>query len=810
MRTNDLRIVIDEFLRKSGNVLILNSDSISPGRFMTNGRTVEAGLNFSKDVAYQIVRDPKSKLVAKPCEIPGRGRVLSIGTADLLKEKIGGSLMVEFPVALHASPDRLELEVEAKGAVDLDMLAIRVIDSRNNVWIGFREMTSNWQVCRIPFADLLPVGSNTQALLEIQPSDICKIQVGLDARTMWGEGGGRMAIGKINVVACDEARSFLSGQTARYRAPLKQVEANYPEWLFDPFGGADRTAVKSARFSSQAFAMKGDFTLKAPVDFLPDHDYAAGGAPESFLDHVKRKAARRIPLIEATDTKGAVATLARIDIYSAGPYRGAAMALFGLSEEEYENSKIHELLRRTAVYMARSPRILDGYPAADRKAGSHDFLYRVLIRNPQPSTITGTLNLQMADGLMSSQESISLPPRTNSEIVLNCGAVPTNCPFTAFDLNFTVQSKQSQDEIHERIDVRRTLCAAADHLVSMQTVNFTDGAYSHWFYQDAYGARMLRALGEYTGQRSYIDSALHWAHLMANGQLDNGMFPMGYGMKENSYFIADNGSISLAVAQIASHVSEYEKEILLKSVRRNFEWRETFKVTPERAAGLKAEYGADTAGATPGFYGIGHIRFDYITGNPLPQEFARPEYRGVWYTMACTMAFPSALAQLTGSSEYKSASIADARTYLENKLSATDSYAPEGLIWLYAYLEDKSTHAILKKALTEEFLGYFEKAPERFWLQQGSRQTLLLPALVYAMENIENSPRTRRAALSMVAGLCADSSPYSMLRIGLDRHKGAYAKTSNESLMYIHFGSMGLMELLEPGSTMLKTDECGE
>jgi hypothetical protein len=341
----------------------------------------------------------------------------------------------------------------------------------------------------------------------------------------------------------------------------------------------------------------------------------------------------------------------------------------------------------------------------------------------------------------------------------------------------------------------------------MQEVNFADWAYTHWFYSDSYAARMLRAFGEYTSNRNYINSGMRWAAMIAAAQTETGAYPMGYGMKKGIYYIADNGSIALALAQTASFAGDMERAALCESLRKAFEWRKSYKVTPQRAAELEAQYGKDAKGTKVGNYGVGIVNQDHVTDTGM-YETAKPEYRGVWYTMACTMGFPAALAKLTGQQEYIDAAKADARMYLDNALTATDSYAPEGLIWLYEYIDDPQMKEELKTLITDKFISYFPKAAERFWLYGGSRQTLLICALAHCMHNIENSQRTRAAVLESVIGLCGTYSPYSMLRLSGDYPKATYSKANNEGTMYLSFGSFGLMEILEPGSTMLNGHDC--
>jgi hypothetical protein len=790
---HSIRETLNDYLRNSGSIMILNPYALSYENF-TVSRKIEIEdrqnlCDFNDKESFEIVKKKESGLLVDICSDKSGQKNVIMHTAN----EIGGSAFVQVPVNFEKELTSLCLEIQAKGTVQFDILTAKLIDKEGNEWIGFSSLDENMSVRTIALADMLGADGNEMCISELAPQDIRYIQVGLDKRVIWGEAGGRVRIGSIAAAFYNTDRYLYSQNTVRFRSQFRSVGSSFPQWLFELVPSVEERVLESG---SRALSLGRS---------RPN----PGGNTESYLDVIKRTAARYIPLIQKTDAKGELADIARIDLYNDGPFAGASVLLYAGGKDLLKQQQTRKMLRDKAIYMAHSPKILDLTPDTkpSKNKDEYDFVVNAYIHNPLTRNIKANTSVDIAEGTVRGSSEKELVPGEITKMVINCGAVEEDFPFTKFDINVRTQTSAGNDQIKETIDVEATLKRASEQLIEMQKVNFEDWAYTHWFYSDAYAARMLRAFGEHTDEQNYINSAMRWADMTALAQLEGGAYPMGYGMKWGIYYIADNGSIALAIAQLASYADDIEKKALLESLRSAFNWRAGYKVTSQRAQELTAEYGEGAKGTQQGNYGVGIVLQDHVTGTGR-YDSARPEYRGVWYTLACTMGFPAALADITGEGRYYEAANADARFYIDTALTCSDSYAPEGLVWLHAYLKDERLKAELEKMIREKFIGYFPKAAERFWLYGGSRQTLLVGALAHSMHNIENSTLTRSAMLESVIGLCGQYSPYSMLRVAADFPKATYSKANNEATMYLNFGSFGLMELLVPGSTMLKETEC--
>lgn len=805
---HSVRKDIHDFLTQSGSLIILNADAMNYEKFTISEPVYVAGSEDIFDSAKDF--DEKKIIKAKKSNLKISKKQDSVYMCTDEGIEIGGSAFVEIDGQFDGELLSKCIEVEAKGDIQFDILTVRIIDDAGSSWVGFAEMSDEWRKYKFPLADMLAENGSSKDIGEVKSEAIKKIQIGLETKVIWGEAGGEFALRKVSLISYNKNRYPLSGDIIRYRSQFKAVGADFPEWLFSPIVKAQAVESRYSEFAGHILVPQGRVELEGAAVSLDTTLTYPGGNTESYLDVIKRNAFRQIPLLCSRTPDGGKNNLAVLNVYSDGDYAGASVGLFGLNGLDYENELIASAIRNVARYMSKSPKILDctGDTKASKKAGEFDFLYRVYVYNPAKKNINGTFALDLAGGKLTSQKTQKLPGGEVSQVVLNCGKVGEDFPFNNFAINLTLNTSNGNDVLNHNINVEQTLVEAAEFMIDMQAVNFIDSAYTHWFYSDAYAARMLRGLGEYLNDQKYINAGMRWADAMVATQLETGAYPMGYGMKRDIYYIADNGSIALAVAQLASFAKDIERRALLDSVAKAFDWRRSYLVTDERSKELEEKYGKGAVGTQVGNYGVGMVGQDHVTGSNEVYEKAQPEYRGVWYTMSCTVGFPAAMTALQKDDRYIDSVHADAEIYLDRELTVTGSYAPEGVLWMYKYVQDKELKQRLEERLIDGFIGYFPSAAERFWMYQGSRQTLLINPLVYAMRNIENSTRSRAAVLESVIGLCGDYSPYSMMRVAKGYPKATFSKANNEATMYLNFGSFGLIELLNEGSTMLKGSVC--
>lgn len=94
------------------------------------------------------------------------------------------------------------------------------------------------------------------------------------------------------------------------------------------------------------------------------------------------------------------------------------------------------------------------------------------------------------------------------------------------------------------------------------------------FFEDAYAVRALCIAHDLTGKREYIDAARHWADRVIDLQdkmIPNGAYYLNYGRPPGAdsgdWWVADSGTIGMAVVAVAARSKGENRERYLKSAR---------------------------------------------------------------------------------------------------------------------------------------------------------------------------------------------------------------------------------------------------
>jgi hypothetical protein len=796
---------LDEYLSAKGNLMLLSAKAFDYANYTPDAKlsivSQKTLLNAAKisPPNLKVIKDKASRVT--DAIVQGEKKSFIKLHAN---DSIGGSAFIEVPVVFNRDPDKYCFEMQIKGDWQFDILTAKLIDHAGNVWTGFCDAKPEWKSCRIAVADMLLEKKNSDNGLS-KPKT-AKLQIGLDSRVLWGESCGQIKLSKVNLLEYNEIRRISPGRILDFQTQYNSVKAKYPDWFFDPLRGTTKFDLMTIRRVEglSMFAAKKAYRHNGLWQ-LPNSYPVRGGDPRAAIEIAKQMAYRSIPLLGIYDDRtGKREGLAgRIDVMLCERYKGASVMLLPIGLEVMDNEGFVKMMLKAAEYMALSPKILESLPAIFNGEDKDKFGCKVSVYNPQQKDLNASMILKInsEEKRIDSSLSALLKAKLFSQHNLISSQIDKDFNLKKFNWDMKLLTDNFVDEISDEVDVAVKLREMADVLLGLQSRNHFAG-YSHWFYSDAYAARMLFAMGCYDNNYNYINSALRWADEVCSMQNSDGALAMGYGQRRGIYYTADGGSIALGLLQIGAKAKFQERTRYLEAAKKYFNWRKTFLITEELSKKLKARFGNDAKGVAAGNYGIGMVVRDHVDGSIDPVKVPRKEERGTWYTLACSMSTSAALAVIDGADEYVIAAKNDTENYLTQNMLITSSYAPEGILWAYKYSRDEEPKAKLKDKLTSEFLPFCVKSKENYWQEHGSRQMLLLNPMIYCMRNFDNSPAVRAAVLKTVWGICDKNSPYSVLALAGNYPKCTFSIANNEAIMYLSFAGFGLMELLEADSTI--------
>ncbi len=795
---------LDAFVTAGGHLVTMAPEALDYQAPLLDPVTIfdGRGENFS----YRIPTGPRTE--QRAVELPG-----GIGGIEYTTSHIGGGVCyLNIPLAAHRRGDRSQFEFHARGGSDVDILYLQLTDEDGRRWISFVDAGADWRLYRVPLGNFLPVDGELQgAGAQPDPERVRELAIGINFEILWREQAGSFGVAGVKLGGSAHAGAPTSAMVG-WRVQCERMKLESPDWIIDPFRGRRQLegGVTVRAGAGQGVVASAAFKPEGPVWEIAPPAPERGVDATQMIRIIAHDELRRIPLL-LTD-EGEVLAEMRLEA-GAGAGRGSVSA-FGFGESDFgAHPELIPAVRAAIRYAIASPKILSVTPNTDpHDAKEIEFLLRVQIANPLDQPAAGKL-LATAGGTLRGEASWAVEPRSVGSAVVRLGGVPADFPFQRFDWQVELTSKGgASDVMADRVDVMATLGEAARFMLGNQCQH-ADGRMSHHFYADIYAARALYALARHLEAHpdaaaltpAELDEAVfRLLDLMVDRQLDNGMIPMGYGEDRGIIFIADNGSIVLGLAQLASWIGGERGGRYLEAVRRFFEIHQSFYMSEEKAAIQRELHGADSPGIIPGGYGLGFMGSDYFAKERWPD--IRREERGPFWVLPITMGYLGALARLDPEPIYTDTALRDARHFLAAGYTAEGHFHSEGAWWLYDTLPDREVAEGFRALIERDAYKVVFSGREHDLGELQGRAVLRWLTPLYYESRVGRKPEFGNALLKMVWEFGSPTSSFSVNQVAWKFPRAAHGATIGAH-RYTAYGALCLMELVAPGSTLLRAGE---
>ena len=782
-----LREALAEVLKRQGSVLFLGSEAFHYTPEPYDARPL---VDLSDTESYVVERD-KRDLKAGSLETP----------KPVLIESPEGTPAVELQTRRRSMPDmflkvdaprRLEdaynvLTFRACGNAYVDLLALEIIDREGAKWLSFCAITPDWESYAVSLADFIPEGSTAEHYEPLRPSQISRLFIGVNLKTIWHEQPTYLALADIALARNKNPHYAPTSELMRLRIPFETMDTKVPDALFDPAYRATTHAGRTIIHNSL------DWITGTRMGDDIEQGYKTKHTRES----------RIVPLVE----RDGVGNEAQIEFFANGPMAGGAVALFANPMEERQ--LVHEVLR-AAEMMTRTPMVVaaDMHTSRPDEEGAVYPNLQLTIRNPLGPISKAALQIDVA-GRMEYDQQISLKEGELTIRKFKLRAVREEFPMARFEWNVRLATEQTVDEWRDRVDVERAMLIAFRHLVRNQK-RFPDGRISNHYFGDAYGVRAMLAFLHHAEQDaalverhrdifatvSFEDMRLcayRFFDMLCNRQTANGMMPMGYSEPGGVCNVADMGQISLAMAQSAQYVADpVRRERYLKAARRLAVWMEEYYIDAERSKQLKAENPkmAARGWADEGEYGLG-------------ASGAKRRLTGPHWVMTDVLGIQTYLAfydtpeiQAWAKPIYRRNA-----NYFIGKNSTLEGYfQAEAAFWLRKTIGDEEQIARIDRNLMETMLGKRYRSADREPYRNGGRGTLNALPLLYYQRYVGEDANLRAVLLKYVWAFASQGSFRNLERLTEAFPKATHGEGLAASKVAA-FGSLWAVEMLYPNSS---------
>jgi hypothetical protein len=819
------RLGLSRYLAAGGQVAV-----VGPAQFDYAPRPVSAvPLPPAADGGYRLV-SPVRNNPGRKVEIPESARLEKLSTPDGrpalgFRTYLRGmdDFLVEFDATAARSPRRTVLRFWAQGDDFMDLLAIEIHDTAGKRWFGFVPLEDGWQQLAISLADFLPEGWSdpAQPYPLLRPETIATVALGTNMATVWPERPMTLAIGGLEL-AEDAAGTYApTSAIAPLRLPFRENDLAVPAWLFNPFARSTRATGKTLRIVAAGVGQSGPEPALPETWLCPVPNLEHPG-PRMGTDHRKeyilkfQREFRCVPLWQAVAQDGSVAgNVAELRLASSGPEKGSAVALFGVTVPTLlATPGLLESFADTLVGFAGRPGIagvtVDLQPAS--ADGARQPALQVVVRNPRRHPVTARLSAEVATGALRGEIGVTIPAQGTAAVLLPLSAVPADFPFTRFDWRVTLASADGTDELRDTVDVERGLIYALRHLVRTQG-RFPDGRISHHYFGDAYGVRAMFAYADLLRrQPGRLDanrdlwrsvspaeieaSGTRFFDMLVRRQNEEGSFPMGYSEHLNVYNVADGGQISLGLAQAAPFVRDpVRRESYLQAARRFVDWAETFYIDEKLSAVLTAKYPKPAAkGETKvGLYGLG---WGHLERNET----------GPFWVLGDLLGVQMLLPQVDANPDYLRIARRNLRNYLDAGYRADGYFWAEGLVWSWLAVNDPAERQRIAAVMEKSFIGTLVAGDAQDMYDRGARANLNALPLIYYRRYFGDSATLRAVQLKYVWAFASEDAPNAMRRVAETFPKPAHGE-SIAAAKQAASGALWAIELLEPGSSLLRTGD---
>ena len=694
-----------------------------------------------------------------------------------------GSLKLRIPVRpgeIAAQDDLLVLD--AAGDFNSEVLSVVLTGRDGRQFVHYADLAREKKRIVLRFADFVftgadgeseleftlvrPPGTKARVMEKIRPEEIARITVGVSCRHAWHDKGGSFtlaaaAVARDTAPGADDRRS---GVLRQWTTQLDRLKIELPTSFLDPLDGTDGNSVP----------------VRPRIRGREADD-------KHFADEMRRRAARRIVLADAPDGKPSAVLDLPASPRNPDPAWGAVVG----------PDAAGGLAARMAGFLLKKPHFAD--VMFDLAGSGKDVRLCAKIRITDPGReMPGELRLTVGD-LPTAVRRIELKPGVN-EYAVPLAEIPETFDWLSIPWSAELTTAAGQDTIRDRADAKNMTEYLLRHLDILQS-SHPDGRWSHHFFADVYAARAMAVLGVKTGRPELTAKAERMIAGLIARQHPDGALPMGYGEQKNLAWVADNGTAALALVHLASWLPD-RRDAYLAAVRRWYAWRESFRITPEKAAELRREF-RDDAHTVPGFYGIGLNDGPYFGKG---KKFARAERieRGPLWVLGISMASLPGYVRLTGDGAVRAVAVENLQVFCRH--AKTLNFFSAETVFLYLrYLSDAPDRE-RAEALFRDFMRSRADVRGLDLFAKGGRTTLDHLPLLYGMRTFGSTQETRAALARAMLFQGSENSPYSIFQVGeLYRHSSH--GTSIAAARYAgSFTLVWLVELRYPGATLPKEE----
>ena len=815
----EARPALHDFLSSGGSLMVLSprafdyrADPVDPVR-------IADFLREGSD--WSVVQPDQGESAFERTALADGRPALALSTARVTN----GDLEVQIELAPHRRADRSLILFEARGDFDVEVLRLQIRDGAGHDWVAFVSVGRDWTPHQVSMADFVPLNEKLQVSgARLDPAAAERLSIGIETQSLWPELKGSCGIADVRLAEPSEFPGVPTSELARWGVAAEAMKTRVPEWIIDPFLGSERLASVGVRRAPASTFLLPEIDLGGEPEAwtVPPPPPYIGKTMIDFNEVLPLVECRRLPLLVAGDGEQSN-VVAELRLPSGkGPYGRSAFALFGLRPELYDTMEIKSAIGAVVYHLLKEPRILAVTPNTDTwTTGSGDIGLRCAVRifNPRRTPVEAEVEATLP-GMQATSGRIELAPRAETKIDLALVKVSEDFPLARFDWRVRLlNGTEVFDEVADTVDAERTLIRAAQVMVENQR-RHADGRLSHHYFADIYGARaMLQAaaylerpevrarhaeLLEACPPGSMRDAALRFADMIAERQLPTGAIPMGYNEDKGYYYTADNGSVSLGMVQMASWLGDDPRVArYLDCARKYMVMRQSMRQDEAAVARLEAEYGQGSQGIKLGDYGLGYLGSDFYTRKKWPE--VRPELRAPFWVTSISIPVAPALSMETGEEQYREIARMDIEHFLEQGYRAESQFHGEAVGWNYLLFRDTELGPRLRALLERDALTTMMTGKEHDII--GSDGRIILRWLIpqYCRRWFGDSASIRAGLVKGLWLAGSESSSYSVRRVG-EFFPGSQNGPAVGAGHYAAFGSIVMMELLEPGSTLLRRD----
>jgi hypothetical protein len=713
----------------------------------------------------------------------GEGKCLRAATADLQQYEY-----VTFDVRNTGDESFSVLHFRARADEGTSLMGLEMNETDGSRWKMVLPLSTTWREYTLYIPHSLSYATedrggpgdylHPERLTRLAIGFITKM-VGVGPHTLYLDDIQRWRFVSPAPDAITPSRATMHATAYYYGDPIKlPPDAASPLTLFRT---AESFENASLRGTGRADICPADTTIDAPHAGWLISPVTDDGPALRGVAMARRRIARVVPLLTARAADGAdLGPAVFAVLHHGGPLAGASWACFGLETSEIlADQHLAQAVLGAADYLTRRPRLLHLSRTFGVGEGGAEMTLTATAAAPKSSranakVVTRAESLGGAELTTGSHATGIAPGDTTQAVhVIDEGV------FDPFHYRVSAELTGAHGRIDREVvtvdatGLMRRLC---DFFVEAQRV---DGAISGSGYIDQRAARGLLAMYEMTGDHKYRDAAIRWGEKELREQREDGGYRMGYGISDagESCYVADGGEIAIGIARLVGYVPTARRPAYIDSLRRYFEYRESFRL-PD--GGIAVGWVFDPRYTQRG------------EGPRLPKPVRSDKYST--FVIGCTLASAAALHHITGRPSDRDMALRDAQRFLDDDIKARSVFG-EAAQWAHYFLDDGTPRAALAERMKDSLLPFVAE-PDGWWYAFAGRSAVTLGALQYYYTQIDRDPAVLAGIMRGVHHMVADDSPSGLIRV-LEQRPADHAEWR-----YLCYASISLAEILQPLVTM--------